>query len=126
MKHVVVVAALTAALVVAVAPEASGKGGTPISSCGQTVTMNAIVTQDLNCTNSSGIVIGADGITIDLNGHTIRGPGYDCGIQDSLFDKLTVKNGTLANFEEGVFAVSADGVTVSNVIAAGNVEAGST
>jgi hypothetical protein len=33
-RHVVVVAALAAALVVAVAPEASGKGGTPVMPAG--------------------------------------------------------------------------------------------
>jgi parallel beta-helix repeat protein len=38
---------------------------------------------------------------------------------------LTVKNGTLTNFEDGVVAVNgADGVTVSNVTVSGNVTAG--
>jgi hypothetical protein len=77
MRLWVVVAAIVAlvlVLVVVVAPEASGKGGTPITSCGQVVTTNAVLTLDLVCTGN-GIVVGASGITIDLKGFTIRGDG---------------------------------------------------
>ena len=63
-------------LVVVVAPEATGGGGTPINSCGQTVTTSAVLTQDLVCAGSSGVIVGASGITIDLKGFTLRGdPG---------------------------------------------------
>ena len=54
-------------LIVVVAPEATGKGGTLITTCGQTVTTSAVLTQDLVCT-VSGVIVGASGITIDLKG----------------------------------------------------------
>ena len=41
-------------LVVVVAPEATGGGGTPINSCGQTVTTSAVLTQDLVCAGRRG------------------------------------------------------------------------
>ena len=110
-------------LVVVVAPEATGGGGTPITSCGQTVTTSAVLTQSLNCTGS-GVIVGASGITIDLKGFTIRAnfaTGY--GIDDTGgFDNVTVKNGVLRNFEEGILAWNgADKFSVLNVVASGNV-----
>ena len=116
-------------LIVVAAPEANGGGGTPITNCGQTVTTSAVLTQDLVCTGS-GVIVGASGITIDLKGFTLRGDRdlTDYGIDDSGgFDHVTVKNGVLRNFGEGVWVVSAspaDKIAVSNVVAAGNLDAG--
>jgi hypothetical protein len=43
--------------------------------CGTVTSTDTRLTSDLtNCPNS-GIVIGADNITVDLNGHTVRGDG---------------------------------------------------
>ena len=110
-------------VVVEVLGAAQAKGGTPISTCGQTVTTSAVLTQDLACTGD-GIVVGAEGVTIDLKGFVIRGDrgSGDWGIDNSAgHDKLTVKNGVLRNFERGVYAGSgADKTSISNVIASGN------
>src|SRR3954453_19115412 len=50
-------------------------------SCGQTLTQSVKLANDLsNCPNN-GLLIGADNITLDLNGHTIDGDGefvQDC------------------------------------------------
>jgi len=44
-------------------------------SCGETISTDTTLHNDLlNCKNH-GIVIGADGITLDLNGHLIDGDG---------------------------------------------------
>ena len=109
-------------LVVVVAPEATGGGGTPIASCGQTLTTSAVLTQNLNCAGS-GVIVGASGITIDLKGFTIRAnlpTGY--GIDDTGgFDNVMVKNGVLRNFSEGILAWNgADKFSVLNVVASGN------
>jgi hypothetical protein len=75
---------LVVALVVLAAPGAgSGSSGTAISSCGQTVTTNAFLTQDLSCTGD-GVIVGAAKIEIDLRGFTLRGDGGapDSGIAD--------------------------------------------
>jgi hypothetical protein len=121
MKLRASLAAVVALVLVAVAPEANGKGGTLINSCGQTVTTNAILFQDLVC-HGSGIVVGAPGIKIDLNGNRLRGDGDlgDYGVEIGAYGSVTVTNGALRNFDVGVFATSADQVSVSKVIASGN------
>jgi large repetitive protein len=116
-------AAVVTLVLVAVAPEANGGGGTPITVCGQMVAANAVLTQDLVCPGD-GIVVGASGITIDLKGFTIRGDRDvgDYGIDDSAgYDNITIKNGLVRNFYLGVDAEgAADGVSVSSLVATGN------
>ena len=43
--HRIVLAALAVVVLVAVAPEANGKGVTPITACAQFVTTNAVLTR---------------------------------------------------------------------------------
>lgn len=124
---------LSAGALLTAASQGQAGGGLPISSCGQTVTQNAFLTADLFCQFSSGIVVGASGITIDLKGHTLSGnrtAGHH-GIDDTGgFDRVTVKNGVLTHFYIGVFGTavsgSADEVSVSGVVASGNVVSGVT
>jgi Right handed beta helix region len=95
---------------------------TLITSCGQTVTTNAVLTQDLTCP-ATGMYVGASGITIDLNGHVLKGTNhFEWGISDLVgFDDVTIKNGVVRNFNSGLRAENfADGLTVSNVVASGN------
>ena len=115
-------------LVTVAAPQANGGGGTAITTCGQTVTTNAVLTQDLVCTGS-GVMVGASGITIDLKGFTLRGDRGlgETGIDDSAgYVRVTMKNGVVRNFGYGVLASSSvnpsnipDDVTVSNLLASG-------
>jgi hypothetical protein len=52
---------------------ASGQASGPQPGCGDTITVSTKLVKDLvNCPNN-GIVIGADNITLDLNGHVIDG-----------------------------------------------------
>src|SRR5262245_49141750 len=59
--------------------------GTPATasnaSCGMIVAQNLILDTDLTCTGT-GLFVGADGITIDLNGHTLVGDGTGLGIDN--------------------------------------------
>ena len=49
-------------------------------SCGDVITVDTVLTQDLTCGPGDALVIGANGITLDLGGHTITGPGaYGAG-----------------------------------------------
>lgn len=70
-------------------------------SCGQVVAENTTLTADLNCLGD-GLVIGADGIVLDLNGHTIDGAGLGVGIRNDGFDNVTIKNGTVKEFDYGI------------------------
>jgi parallel beta-helix repeat protein len=71
--------------------------------CGETVTASVKLTADLACTGP-GLVVGADKITIDLGGFTLSGDGDpgDVGVDNQGFDSVTLKNGTITEFGEGV------------------------
>jgi len=75
--------------------------------CGQTLTESTIVENDLANCPGDGLVAGADGITIDLNGHMIDGQTIPTGngIAISGFDGVVVENGTITGFDVGVSIV---------------------
>ena len=73
--------------------------------CGDTITTDTTLDTDLIDCPSNGIVIGADDITLDLNGHVIDGDGTefagcgnrefcDVGVLDIDHDGVTVRDGS--------------------------------
>jgi parallel beta-helix repeat protein len=103
---IVAVVALTATSGAAVAAKSP--------KCGATITKDTTLRKDLvNCPNN-GIVIGADGITLDLNGHSIDGDGRpaagcdpqtefcDTGVVNFGHDGVTVKHGSIHRFAAGL------------------------
>jgi parallel beta-helix repeat protein len=107
--------AVVVAFAVVGATVASG-GGVPASpvSCGERITADTTLQQDLvNCPNH-GIVIAADGVTLDLNGHLVDGdgtPAADCdqrkepcdfGVFNDGHDGVTVMHGSVREFAVGV------------------------
>jgi parallel beta helix pectate lyase-like protein len=77
--------------------------------CGQVVTHDTKVANDLTGCTGSGLVIGSDDVTLDLNGHTISGDddfseSEEAGVQIRGFDGAVVENGTIANFPQVVNA----------------------
>jgi large repetitive protein len=82
--------------------------------CGDTITVDTRLDSDLvNCPNN-GIVIGADDVTLDLNGHTVAGDGEsvescpegefcDIGLLNDGHDGVTVRNGSVDGFGIGAF-----------------------
>jgi parallel beta-helix repeat protein len=82
--------------------------------CGDTITTDTTLHKDLvNCPNN-GILIGADHVTLNLNGHTIDGDGTrtagcdprtefcDTGVANDRHDGVTVMHGSLRQFDAGV------------------------
>jgi parallel beta-helix repeat protein len=93
----------------------------PIASCGQVVTKDVILSEDLECTGI-GMIAGKDGITIQLNGHklslinttTTRGttPALEnIGILIADYKNVTIVGpGIITGFDKGVeFAGSKGG-----------------
>jgi parallel beta-helix repeat protein len=78
--------------------------GAVVLGCGDIVTQNTVLTADVGpC--QLGIDIQADNITLDLNGHRIFGtPNRGDGAGVNLFRRtgVTVRNGTISNFDAGV------------------------
>lgn len=89
----------------------------PSVNCGDTLTRDTTLTSDLNC--SSGwfaLNIGVNGITLDLNGHTITGTDDLIGIE--IYDKknVTVKNGSLRGFWTGIRATDNNRLSVKDLL----------
>ena len=105
-------ASLAVILAVAVAG-AMGGGRAPTSrdvGCGDTITADTTLDSDLVDCPNHGIVIGADDITLDLNGHRIDGDGTraagcdpeseicDIGVFNRGHDGVTMRDGSVREF----------------------------
>jgi hypothetical protein len=86
--------------------------------CGDTITTDTTLHKDLvNCPNN-GIIIGADNVTLDLNGHTIDGDGTaaagcdpeaefcDVAVLNRGHDGVTVTHGSVREFVVGVWGLN--------------------
>lgn len=115
--------AAVAAFMVVLATLPVGEASASGVGCGDVVTSNTILTADLFCTGT-GLVVGADGITVDLGGRTIQrvgAAGFPTGIFNSGFDNVTIRNGTVSGFHFGVVAQGAVGNEISRLTLADNV-----
>jgi parallel beta-helix repeat protein len=87
--------------------------------CGDKITRDTRLDSDLVDCPNNGIVIGADGVTLNLNGHTIDGDGTpaagcnprrkicDVGVVTVGHDGVTVRRGSVREFNVGVFVGNA-------------------
>jgi parallel beta-helix repeat protein len=88
--------------------------------CGQTLTTNTTLTADLDCSGYGGtaLTMGAKGIVLNLNGHTIWGPaGNDSlyGVYSDGYNRTTIKNGSIQDFYIGVYLNGSNRTLVQNV-----------
>jgi parallel beta-helix repeat protein len=81
--------------------------------CGETVTTSFKLTGDLDCPQEAGFIVGANGIDINLAGHTMfggiaSGGGGPIGIDNTTgYDDVTMRNGTVTGFGFGISMDSA-------------------
>lgn len=91
--------------------------------CGMTIFDDLDLNYDLAC-GGNGITVGADGVEIELNGHTIRGPSRgppSRGITVSgRTDVLIVGPGTITNFRTGIAIMNSHDIEVERVTVADN------
>jgi len=96
--------------------------------CGQEITENTILYNDVANCSGNGIVIGSDNITLDCAGHTISGVGLITinafGVKNGNafggehgYDNVIIKNCNIFNFTMGVslFDVQNSTVTGNNI-----------
>lgn len=76
------------------------------------ITTDFTLTDDYEFIGCDGFHIDADYVTLDLAGHTITGDGTHIGILLNGRTGVTVKNGTIENFEQGIWLLTSN----SNVI----------
>jgi len=94
-------------------------------SCGEVLHTNTTVQQNLNC-EGTGLIIGGNNITVDLNGHTLTGDGQiltggdgrlAAGIDNSAgYSHVTIKNGQIEHFFRNVLSVDANHLHIENVV----------
>lgn len=97
---------------------------TPVG-CGQRISADLVLPNDLTCPKEALVVV-ADGVTVDLNGHVLTGPGKgsrnwpapnleSVGVLVDGRDGVTVKNGRITAFSSGLYAHTSHRVTVEGV-----------
>ncbi|HJS64485.1 MAG TPA: NosD domain-containing protein [Nitrososphaeraceae archaeon] len=103
-------------------------------SCGQVVTTNVVLSANLICTETDGIIVGADSIKIDLNGHTITGPDVTpdeattpavkdsskVGIMVPNHNNVQIVDGTIEGFQAGVLCTGCQNLEISGVTSKDN------
>jgi parallel beta-helix repeat protein len=104
-----------------------------VPSCGSVVTEDVTLQSDLKC-DKNGLTVGADGITINLNGHTIESGksrdnamdahinfGGDSGISVPNANHVTILGpGTIKGYENGVAFIGSSKGKVSDLILENN------
>ncbi|QYG94918.1 hypothetical protein HC251_22440 [Iamia sp. SCSIO 61187] len=96
----------------------------PAPTCGAVITADTTLAADIRECAGDGLVIGADGVTLDLGGHTIASGTDDTGGRGTVgiriegHDDVTILGGTVTGFATGVGATDAarlalDRLTVS-------------
>lgn len=120
VRTVIGVAAMVATLAAGMAPAAAQP---PSVACGTTITRSTVLRADLGPCPGHGIIVGADNVTVNLNGHRIigsEGPVDGIGIYLLGRSNVTVTNGTVTGFEIGVAIEGGGDNTVVNMTAQDN------
>ena len=97
-------------------------------SCGQVITQNVVLTSNLNCAETDGLIVNAGNIVIDLNGHTISGPDIDSdtktsskvGIMIPNMNNVVVQDGTIEGFQAGILMTGSQNVEVKGMVVKNN------
>jgi parallel beta-helix repeat protein len=107
LKGSLLVAALGATLALGTGPALASH-----VNCGQVITQDTKLDSDLVNCPGDGIVIGADNITLDLNGHLIDGTGFPtsgAGVDNNAgHDGVTITGGRIQEFAAGAQFTGAD------------------
>lgn len=97
----------------------------PASGCGQLVMQSITLTRSIGPCKGDGLVIGADNVTVNLNGFAISGhssvEGTNIGIRMVQRSGVTVTGGTVSGFDAGIALIGGSGNTVTHVTAQDNL-----
>ena len=81
--------------------------------CGSVITTSTTLRYDLSDCPGDGLIVGTDGITINLNGHTVGGDGVpntqrpDAGIRVDGHHRVAISNGSVTGFDLDVLFTAA-------------------
>jgi parallel beta-helix repeat protein len=100
-----------------VAPAAT----TSDSLCGTAILEDIRVDHDVVCTGD-GLIAGADGIKIDLNGYTLSGSGTGVGITIAGRHDVSITGGTIRSFATGLRVTASTEIDIKHIEFQGNPE----
>jgi len=125
--RIAVVAGVGLLALVVPAPANADAGPTP--ACGTVLISSVTLSSDLTGCTGDGLVVGADGITVDLHGHSVAGDAIshaepDVGIRVQGHDGVTVVNGTVTGFDRGVVLSDSRGGRVEHLSSTGMTRSG--
>lgn len=99
-----------------------------VATCNMQLTTSFVLANDLTCPGDA-FVIHTSGIVLDLNGHTITGPGMgpqtwpnpqldSVGVRAGGHTDVTVRNGKIVGFSTGIYFIDMQRSTIENVVSA--------
>lgn len=105
--------------------------GTPVAQaeptgvrCGDVLTADTILTRTLRCTTSPGLTL-APGVSLDLGGYSIVGPGSGTGVVTDPRAPASLRNGVVRGWRQGVLREDEQNtgttLVVEDVVFRGNV-----
>lgn len=95
-------------------PMLSGPATEADDLCGATIVENVQLQDDLSCAGD-GLTIGADGIRLNLDGHTIAGAGIGAGVIVTGRTNVSISGGTITNFTTGVRVNASTAVVIKGM-----------
>ena len=102
---------LMAAVAIALPPTLFARSPAGSAACGSVLMANVTLEEDLVCSGDA-LTVGANGVRVDLNGHTITGSGIGVGITIRGRSLVVVKGGTVRGFVTGVLIAASTGVVI--------------
>jgi Right handed beta helix region len=102
------------------------RADTAVSACGTlSAAGNYFLTTNLTATGTC-IVIGSEGVSLDMKNHTITGNGTGDGISDGggNFESGAIANGKIRNFNTGIGLDTSCCVVIRNVDSSNNTDTG--
>ncbi len=98
------------------------------ATCGQKIDRSFTLANDLTCAGDALVVV-ANGVTIDLNGKLLKGPGMgpqtwpspqldSVGVRAEGRAGITLRNGRISDFSTGVYFVKVSGSVIEDVVSA--------
>jgi len=98
----------------------------PVTACGAVLTADTTLSADVGPCPADGLIIGADSITLDLNGHrvfAVSDPqgGEFAGIHLRGVSGAIVRNGSVSGFDAGVFVDRGSGNLITRLTAHDNI-----
>jgi hypothetical protein len=106
--------------VLALALIAAAPASAQVVTCGQVITSDTTVENDLTCGSDAldpgeaALTVGAPGITLDLNGHRIV--SNRVGLRNDGYDGVTVRDGYIAATAQTMEVTEVSGNTIADVV----------